>query len=75
MNPPPDPPLSDEERQALLWFRVHGPAEIDAHGAPRGVVRVALIRRGLLGVYPPRAPFGAVRCAVTDPGMEICKHV
>jgi len=40
------------ERKALNWYRVNGPAEISAPGAPTRKLRIALIREGWVHISP-----------------------
>ncbi|QOZ68852.1 hypothetical protein [Bradyrhizobium arachidis] len=71
-SPVPPSPLSLEERQALNWFRLNAPAEAD--GGPEGYVRVALVRRGLVGTPPARRRFDPIRYVITERGREVIKH-
>lgn len=58
------------ERKALNWYRVHGPAEISAAGSPQRRLRIALIRRGLVCIYPNRRLGGPIRYSITPKGQE-----
>lgn len=67
------------ERKALNWYRVNGPAEISASGAPSRAVRIALIRGGWVHISPLnqyrqfRRLGDAILYDLTERGREILR--
>jgi hypothetical protein len=62
--------ISIEERKALNWYRVQGPAETSVPGSPQRRMRVTLVRRGLLHIHPDRRKGDPIQYAITERGRE-----
>lgn len=71
--PVDDRPLSLDERKALNWYREHGPADVGAYGSPDKVLRIALARRGLIGIAQNRRRFDPIAYEITERGREVLR--
>lgn len=66
-------PLRLDERKALLWVRKHQPTPGTHYrdpDAPSRPVLLALIQRGLIGLWPGRRRYDPLTYSLTEAGQK-----